>query len=168
MGLESLLLSISFKKPLKEELIIEIFEEAGASFLKNKSNIDNINDFRHWYFEIRTENGLSEIDILLTPNKNQITSWTLRFSILSPEKVIDQSFNFLRKLKSLRSLKVFDTQLNSKEIELDIEKFKDNQDNERKREIILNNKTGIVIEGGSATTDYIHRNDLVDKIWKLK
>ena len=168
MGLESLLLSISFKKPLKQELIIETFEEAGASFLKSKSNIDNINEFRHWYFEIRTENGLSEIDILLTPSKNQVTSWALRFSILSPEKVIDQSFNFLRKLKSMRSLKVFDTQLNSKEIELDIEKFKDNQDNERKRQIILSNKNGIVIEGGSATTDYIHRNDLVDEIWKLK
>ncbi len=168
MGLESYILTAAFKKPLDQKDILEIFRDAGASFLIDKSNTENLNDFRHWYFEVRSDLGLTEIDVLLVPNKNFATTWSIRFSILSPSSVIDQTFDFLKKLKSIRSVNVFDTQNNSKELDLDVEDFKLNKVRDRKRQIIIDNQTGLIIEGGSATTNHIHDNGLMEKIWKIK
>lgn len=168
MGLEAYIMTAAFTKPVDQTEIVKLFQDSGATFLTSKSNTEPVDKFRHWYFEIRTEFGLTEIEIMLTPNKTYTTSWTLRFSILSPSTVIEQSFNFLNKLKTKRSLKVFDLDNKSKELELDIEAFKMNNDNVRKRQIIINNKTGLVIEGGSVTTQYIHDNNLMEKIWGEK
>lgn len=168
MGLESLLLSISFKKPLNEELIVDVFTKAGAFYLEEKSNISDQKEFRHWLFELRSSQGLTEIELMITPKKNYATTCSIRFSILSPSSVIDQTFTFLNKLKSLRSFKLFDAQLNSKELSLESEEFKKNIENELKRNIVLNNKEGLVIEGGQKTTDYIHEHKLAEKIWTRK
>jgi hypothetical protein len=165
MGLESYIMTAAFTKPVDQTEIVNIFQASGAFFLTNKSNTEPVDSFRHWYFEIRTELGLTEIDLMLTPNKTKVTNFTLRFSILSPETVIDQTFNFLTNLRTKRSLKVFDTDNKSKELDLDIAAFKANKDNVKKLKIITNNKTGLVIEGGSVTTKFIHDNNLMEKIW---
>jgi hypothetical protein len=165
MGLESYIISASFKKPLDQTEIINLFKDSGATFLFDKSNTEPLDSFRHWYFEIRSNLGLTEIEIMLTPDKTYATTFTTRFSILSPSTVIDQTFDFLSKLKTKRSLTVFDTDNKSKVLNLDVADFKLNVENVRKRQIIINNKTGLVIEGGSATTEYIHKNNLMDKIW---
>lgn len=166
MGLESYIISASFKKPLLQTEIINLFQDAGATFHVDKSNIEPLDSFRHWYFEIRSNLGLTEIEILLTPNKTYVTTFVARFSILSPSTVIDQTFDFFSKLKTKRSLTVFDTDNNSKVLTLDIEDFKSNKEKVRKRQIIINNKTGLVIESGSTTINYIHKNNLMDKIWE--
>lgn len=166
MGLESYLITAVFTKPVDQTEIVNIFQESGATFLTKKSNTEPVDTYRHWYFEIRTELGLTEIDIMLTPNKTNATNWTLRFSILSPATVIDQTFNFLSKLRTKCSLKVFDTDNKSKELDLDIAAFKANKDKVKKLRIIINNKNGLVIEGGSATTQYIYDNNLMEKIWR--
>src|ERR1700741_778149 len=165
MGLESYIMTAAFTKPVDQTEIVNIFQNSGATFLTSKSNTEPVDTFRHWYFEIRTDLGLTEIEVMLTPNKTNATSWTLRFSILSPSTVIDQTFNFLSKLRTKRSLKVFDSDNKSKELDLDIAAFKANNDNVRKRQIIINNKTGLVIESGDATTQYIHDNNLIGKFW---
>ncbi len=166
MGLESYLITVAFTKPVDQTEIVNIFQESGATFLTNKSNTEPVDTFRHWYFEVRTEHGLTEIDIMLTPNKTSVTNWTIRFSILSPAKVIDQTFNFLSKLRTKRSLKAFDSDNKSKELDLDIIAFKANKDKVKKLQIIINNKNGLVIEGGSVTTQHISDNNLMEKIWR--
>ena len=165
MGLESYLLYASFKKPVSQTEIKNVIENAGAKYLAAKSNIDPIDTYRHFYFEIRSDLGLTELEVLLSPGKSKVTSFSLRFSILSPSTVIDQTFSFLNKLKTSTSIKVFDADNNSKELNLNADEFKLNKDKVRKRQIVVNNKTGLVIEGGSATTNYIHDNNLMDKIW---
>ena len=166
MGLESYLLHVVFKNVVPQTEIKGIIESAGASFLSDKSNIEPIDTYRHFYFEIRSELSLTELELLLTPGKSIVTSFSLRFSILSPSSVIDQTFAFLNKLNTLRSIKVLDSDNNSKKLNLDINQFKLNKDKVGKRQIVLNNKTGLVIEGGSATNDYIYNNNLIDKIWR--
>lgn len=168
MGLESYLISLSFKKPIEIADLVDVFQDCGAKFLNNKSNTEQLESFRHWYFEIRSDLGLTEIDVLLTPFQVVATTCSIRFSILSPSTVIDQTFNFLSILKSKRSIKIFDTENNSRELKLDIESFKLNKNNIKKRQIIINNDTGLIIEGGNATTKYIHDNNLLEKIWRLK
>lgn len=165
MGLESYIIMVSFRKPLDQGDIISVFQDSGATFLKDKSNTEPFNDYRNWYFEIRSHLGLTEINVLLPPNYSFTENFTIRFSILSPSTVIDQTLDFLSKLKLERSLIIFDSENSSKIISVDIADFKANKDKIKKRQIIINNKTGLIIEGGSATTDYIHKNNLINKIW---
>jgi hypothetical protein len=168
MGLESYLLYVMFKNPVSQTDIKNILEKAGATFLTDKSEIEPIDKDRDFYFEIRSDIGLTEINILLAPGKNIVKSFSLRFSILSPSSVIDQSFAFLNKLNTSHSITVFDTDNNSKKIKLSANEFKQNKDKVLKRQIVIDNKNGLVIEGGSATNEYIHNNYLWDKIWRLK
>ena len=165
MGLESCLIYLTVKSAVSQAEIKDIIENAGAIFLANKSNIDQLDTYRHFYFEIRSDFGLTEVDILLPPGETMITNMSVRFSILSPSSVIDQTFSFLNKLTISQTIKVFDADNNLKELDLNVEEFKLNADKIRKRQIVINNKTGLVIEGGSKTTDYIHSNNLMDKIW---
>jgi hypothetical protein len=165
MGLESYLINIVFKKPVPQTEIKDTIEGAGAAFLADKSSFEQLDSFRHFYFEIRSDLGLTELYILLMPGKTMATSMSIRFSILSPSSVIDQTFSFLKKLIFFGSLKIFDCDNDSKELSLDIDKFKLNKTKIRKRQIVINNKTGLVIEGGNTTTDYIYKNNLIDAIW---
>lgn len=165
MGLESYLLEVCFKNPVPQTDIKDIIESAGASFLAGKSNTEPIDTYRNFYFEIRSDLGLTELYILLAPEKRVVTNFSLRFSILSPSSVIDQSFAFLNKLNTIRSIKVIDADNKLKELDLSADQFKLNKNTVRKRQIIINNKTGLVIEGGAVTTEYIHNNNLMEKIW---
>ncbi|OQP40991.1 hypothetical protein A4H97_15435 [Niastella yeongjuensis] len=165
MGLESYLLEVCFKNPVSQTDIKDIIESAGATFLAQKSNTEPFDTYRNFYFEIRSDLGLTELNILLAPEKRVVTNFSLRFSILSPSSVIDQSFEFLNKINTIRSIKVIDTDNKLKELDLSADQFKLNKDIVRKRQIIINNKTGLVIEGGADTTEYIHNNNLMEKIW---
>ncbi len=167
MGLESCLLYLTFKNPVSQTDIKDILEIAGAVFLSDKSDINHLDTYRNFYFEIRSKQGLTEIHILLTPGKTVINDMSIRFSILSPSSVIDQTFSFLNKLNTFRTIKVFDTDNNSKKLDLNPDKFELNRDKIRKRQIVINNTTGQVIEGGSATNAYIHDNNLYD-IWGMQ
>jgi hypothetical protein len=165
MGLESYLLNSVFIKGIELNDIISVLEKAGATFLNNKLSPSDEERYRSLFFEIRSELGLTEIHILLSPNQTEIKSLNIRFSILSPSSVIDQTLLFLKELNKTHSLRLHDRELKNKSIDLDIENFKNNPDKIVKRQIIIDNKTGLVIEGDSATTDYIHNNNLMDKLW---
>ncbi|OQP59578.1 hypothetical protein A3860_36930 [Niastella vici] len=167
MGFESYLLQVNFKNPVPQTEIKDIIESAGASFLAGKSNTESIDTHREFYFEIRSALGLTEICVLLTPGERNVKYFTLRFSILSPSSVIDQSFAFLNKLNSLRIIKVLDTDNKLKKLDLSADKFKLNKVRIRKRQIIINNKTGLVIEGGGVSTEYIYNNNLMEKLWRI-
>jgi hypothetical protein len=165
MGLESYLLIVCFKDPVAQTDIKDIIERPGANFLAEKSNTEPFDTFRNVYFEIRSDLGLTELCILLAPEKRVVANFSLRFSILSPSSVIDQSFEFLNKLNTVKSIKVLDADNKLKELDLSADQFKLNKNKVRKRQIIINKKTGLVIEGGAVTTEYIHNNNLMEKIW---
>ena len=124
MGFESYLLHISFKNPVPQTEIKDIIENAGASFMAGKSKVEPIDTYRSLYFEIRSDLGLTEICVLLAAGERNVKNSTLRFSILSPSGVIDQSFAFLNMLNTLRIIKVFDADNKLKKLDLSADKFK--------------------------------------------
>ena|SRR5688572_23411154 len=89
MGLESYLLEICFKNPVPQTDIKDIIESAGASFLAGKSNIEPIDTYRNFYFEIRSDLGLTELYILLAPEKRVVTNFSMSNLLIQDLKALE-------------------------------------------------------------------------------
>lgn len=184
MGLEAYLFYVQFECPIPESNIINVFEKAGMVHLSK----DKQGSFRSFYFECRTEHGLTECHCLLPPEERELTQCSLRFSLLSPSTIIEQTFQILSHLDNMTPIRVFDTEIRDhiyrklrrdgevdtwfkgiegtpKEkdihkrsyIPIDVELFNMNQFGIRKREVVLNNKNGDVIESGDTTIRQIEK-----------
>jgi hypothetical protein len=193
MGLDSYLFQIRFEMPPKEADAIVLLEEAGMSYLKERSNNQTDQNYGCHYFEQRTANGLVEANLTTAPGDPAADEFSLRFSVLSPKSVVDQTFDFLNRLHTLSPIHVYDTEIKnhimrqlrqSGKVDKDFEGLKDEDEeaidklcfinlntadfkrNElqiMKRERILSNIEGVVIEGGSVTIDYIEKKGLFDR-----
>jgi hypothetical protein len=193
MGLESYLFQIRLQTPTSEEAVIEMFEEAGILYLNDKSQRQTKNSYGNLYFERRSNKGLTEAHVITTPGDTTVDEFSLRFSILSPKAVVDQTFEFLQKLNALSRIEVFDTEIRNhifrqlrqtgkvdqnfegldKEndeainklciISLSPDNFKRNELEIMKRQTILNNTKGEIIEGGSATMNFIGKKGLFNR-----
>jgi hypothetical protein len=195
MGLESYLFNIEFAAPIQEDKIVTLFHAAGMTHLIDKNLGGTINDFRSYYFEIRSEQGLTEVHCLLSPSETILQSFNLRFSVLSSKYVIDQTFKFLHDLNAFKSIRLIDTEirnhiyrklrkegkvdqsfvgLNQVEedyvenccyIPLDLEMFKQNELAIAKRQRVLENENGMIIEGGEKTIGLIDKKGLFERFF---
>lgn len=193
MGLESYLFYVIFKKPLIQEAIINTLESIGMNYLIDKSNPYLSVGYKDLFFELRTNKGLTEVHVDLSVNDEEIKGFHLRFSILSPHMVIDQTFALLKSLNELFEIEIYDTEIrnhflrklrqdgkvdiafqglterDNKAIDklcivtLDVEDFKRNEYNIKKRQVIINNENGAIVEGGNATFDSIQKKGLFRK-----
>ena len=194
MGIETYLFKIKFKHPVLEENLVDLFDKIGMTHLVNKSEKRTNNKYGLFYFELRTTNGLTEAECLLAPKDTSLREFSLRFSIISPKSVIEQTFTLLNRLNELTPISVYDTEINNHiyrqlqkarkvdnffkgiegstqevtidrmcYIDLDVNNFLKIDSGIRKRKIIIRNDTGVVIESGSATVNYINNNGIYDK-----
>jgi len=193
MGLEAYLLQIKFQTPISEEEVILLLEQAGMAYLADKSHKQNINSYGNLYFEERSIKGLIEAHILTAPGDTRIDDFSLRFSILSPKTVVDQTFEFLQKLCTLIDIEVYDTEirnhifrrlrqtgkvdqnfegLNEEDdaaidklcfVSLNADDFKRNELEIVKRQTVLDNEHGEIIEGGAATINFIDKNGFFNR-----
>jgi hypothetical protein len=151
-------------------------------------------EFRSYYFELRTENGLTEANVIFEPKLSSVNEFSLRFSVLSPKAIIDQTFNILAALNSTIPIKIYDTEITNhiyrqfrkdgvvdqhfgglentdKEndimqkcyIPIDINEFIKNEFGIYKRQLIISNEYGEVIEGGEKTIEFIEKKGLLDR-----
>jgi hypothetical protein len=164
MGMESYLLQVKFATPVHQDQLEPLFSAHGAHYLAEKSTTLSTETFQHYYFQVKDDRGLTEIDVLFAPYQVQAYGFTLRFSILSPSTVIDQAFEFLKSLAADQPIRVYDPEMDFEEIPLDVSAFKFNGSNIRKRQAVIDNKTGVIIEGGQASADYIYRNNLMAQL----
>ena len=111
MGLESYLLRIRFHTATSGNTVIALLEEAGMRYLKERSQFQTADSYGDLYFELRTNQGLTEANVTTSPGETTVDEFSLRFSILSPNTVIDQTFEFLRKLNNLSRVNVYDTEI---------------------------------------------------------
>ena len=111
MGLEAYLFTIEFKEPVLEQEIIDLFETIGMTHLNDKFQKRTDKNYGSYYFELRTEMGLTEGHCILAPTDRELSDFSLRFSVVSPKTVIDQTFQLLIKLNELRPIDVYDTEI---------------------------------------------------------
>ena len=153
MGLEAYLLLVPFKEPVSLAEAKQLLGECGAKPASLHTQME---------FEMRDSRGLTEV-LLDALNNEQVRSLHLRFSILSPHTVIDQAFEFLNNLSKHKAIRLFDTHLKMRELPIDVTKFKQNAEGVKRRQTVIDNKTGMAIACGKATTDYIHEHQLESK-----
>ena len=194
MGLEAYLFNIEFKEPVLEQDIVGLFEKIGMNHLNDKFEKRTDKNYGSYYFEYRTENGLTEGHCILEPTDREISDFSLRFSVVSPKSVINQTFDLLKKLNDIKPINVYDTEIknhvyrklrqdkkvddwfNGLEgtdeeakiekgcyIEIDIDKFNQNELGIMKRQLLINNDKGEVIESGSNTINHIEKKGLFDR-----
>ncbi len=193
MGLEAYLLRIKFQTPTTENIAIALLEEVGMSYLKDKSRQQTKDSYGDMFFEIRTSKGLTEANITSSPGDPTVDEFSLRFSILSPKTVVDQTFELLQKLNEISRIDVFDTEirnhilrrlrqdgkvgrnfegLEDKDddaidklcfIALNADDFKRNELDIKKRQTVLENTKGEIIEGGSATINFIEKKGMFER-----
>jgi hypothetical protein len=193
MGLEAYLLQIRFRKSTSEDEMIPLLREAGMLYLDYKSHKQDLNSYGNLYFEQRSNRGLTEAHVLTSPGYTTVDDFSLRFSILSPKSVVDQTFEFLQKLNALIEIEVYDPEirnhifrrlrqtgkvdlnfagLNKEDdaaieklciISLNTDEFKRNELEIVKRQTVLANADGEIIEGGSATIDFIEKKGLFNR-----
>lgn len=111
MGLEAYLFNIEFKEPVLEREIVDLFETIGMTHLVNKFEKRTEENYGSFYVELRTEKGLTEGHCILAPTDRELSDFSLRFSVVSPKTVIDQTFDLLIKLNELRPINVYDTEI---------------------------------------------------------
>jgi len=193
MGLEAYLFNIEFKEPVLEQDIVGLFERIGMTHMVDKFEKRTDKNYGTYNFEFRTENGLTEGHCILAPTDRELSDFSLRFTVVSPKTVINQTFDLLKKMNDIRPINVYDTEIrnhvyrqlrkhkklndwfNGLEgtdeegkiekacyIEIDIDKFKQNELGIMKRQILTNNDKGEAIESGSNTIDYIEKTGLFD------
>ena len=196
MGLEAYLFNIEFIEPVLEQDIVDVFDKIGMTHLTEKFKERTDKNYGSYYFELRTENGLTEGHCILAPTDTEISDFSLRFSVVSPKTVIDQTFDLLKKLNDIKPINVYDTEIKNHvyrqlrkdkkvddwfyglegtdeeakiekgcSIEIDVEKFRQNQLGLMKRQIVLNNEKGEIIESGSTTIDHIEKKGLFERFF---
>ena len=112
MGLEAYLFHIEFMTPISESRIIEIFESTGLKHLPEKGDFDPNKTFSSYFFETRTDMGLTECHCLLNRTvSNNLESCKIRFSLLTPKTVIDQTFKILSNLNNQVPIKILDSEI---------------------------------------------------------
>ena len=194
MGLEAYLFNIEFKQPILEKDIVSVFKKIGMIHLIDQFEKRTDKNYGSFYFELRTDKGLTEAHCILAPKATFLKDFSLRFSVVSPKSVIDQTFDLLKKLHEFEPINVYDTEIKnhiyrqlrrdkkvddwfngiegtSEEskiedmcyIEIDAEKFKQNELDIIKRQIVGTNDQGEIIESGSATIDLIEKKGLFDR-----
>jgi hypothetical protein len=194
MGLESYLFQIELDNAVDESKIIDLFKQVGMACLPTSKIKNPLTDYRSYYFELRTQNGLTEANVLFAPKETSTTEFSFRFSVLSPKAIIEQTFNILSILNSVNPIKVYDTEISNhiyrqlrkdgevdkdfggienteKEndimqkcyIPIDINEFIKNELNIYKRQLIISNEYGEVIEGGEKTIEFIEKKGLLDR-----
>ncbi len=194
MGLEAYLFNIEFKQPISENDIVSVFKKTGMVHLIDQFEKRTSENYGSFYFELRTNNGLTEAHCILEPTETTLNDFSLRFSVVSRKTVIDQTFDLMKKLNELEPINVYDTEIKnhiyrqlrrgkkvddwfngiegtSEEekiekmcyIEIDAEKFKQNDLDIMKRQILSRNEQGEIIESGSATINLIEKKGLFDR-----
>ena len=194
MGLEAYLFNIEFKEPVLEKDIVSLFDKVGMTHLVYKFEKRTDKNYGSYYFELRTENGLTEAHCILLPTDKFLRHFSLRFSVVSPKTVIDQTFDIMKRFNNFEAITIYDTEIanhiyrqlrkdkkvddwfNGLEgtdeeakidklcyIEIDAEKFKQNQLGIMKREIVTSNDKGEIIESGLTTIEHIEKKGLFDR-----
>lgn len=145
--MEVYLLKVHFKKALSKEELEKCLKKTGFKIVKS-------NDISTAY-ELDTSKGITEIQFY--EKEGFIPSFYIRFSVINPCSVINQTFGVLNKLKRWYNIKIEDWEIDEiiQSPQKHLSKIKEKMIEKRKE--LLSNKhiTSKPIRGGSVTLKYI-------------
>ncbi len=165
MGFDAYLFDVKFRKPIPEADIVGVFGAIGMAHLTERQVGETGKSYREYYFELRTQNGLTEAHCYLSPRDSLLDHFNMRFSIGNPKTVVGQTFALLKKLHESHPVDVCDTEIhnhffsnpiNAPEhlaatkvngnyfIPIDELAFIQNELGLLKREIVCRNKRGVI------------------------
>ena len=160
MGLEAYLFRLYFNKEVDFSELSNFLLDYGFKIVKKEG--DSISEYRSIYYELASEKGITET--ILSPKQKEVDVMNVRFSVISPPKVTDQTFTFFKILNETYGFKLCDTEVSNhiflatrkpadrkwsgvswigpkppKEtvIPIDVEEFKKNKMGIRKRKLVL-------------------------------
>ena len=112
MGMESYLFKVVFKEKVRNEEIVPLLIKTGARMLEEeKSFWDDSFGYKSFFFEIRSDQGLTQMHVLLDGNETYLENFSVRFSVVSPATVIDQTFDFFERLNSQTPIVLRDAEI---------------------------------------------------------
>ncbi len=189
MGLEAYLLRVKFKKPVNADKLHYFLEKQGFKMISKRGS--KLSDYRDGCYELASDKGITEANILVPPEKITVIALSVRFSVISPASVIDQTFDFFKELNKEFELELQDTeiinhlwlettriedrkgrgriptpeeyeeQMKEVAIPIDAEEFKKNKLGIRKRQSVLRDKPRQKPLKCDDTLDNMNRNQLL-------
>lgn len=177
MGMESYLFKIELHQKIEAQKLNDIFNTLGLQLVEQKmGEHEEPSEFFH---ELFTDDGIIETHSFLSLGENQLCQFYLRFSICSPPKIVDRTFELLVALNTILPIRVKDMEsLNylhlgpkgrlrpdfdverSAYIPIDVTIFKQNLYGIAKRALLLEeDREHSVIRGGSATLDHLENKN---------
>ena len=111
MGFDAYLFDVKLRKPIPEADIVGVFGAIGMVHLAERHVGKNGKSYSGYYFELRTQNGLTEAHCLLSPRDSFLNYFNMRFSIGNPKTVVGQTFALLQKLHESHPVNVCDTEI---------------------------------------------------------
>lgn len=159
MGLEAYLFRLCFDENVDFFRLNNFLLDYGFKVVKKES----ISEYRSICYELASEKGITEAHILLSPKQKEVDVMHVRFSVISPHNVTDQTFTFFKILNETYGFKLCDTEVSNhiflatrkpadrkwsgvtwaQEVEeealipIDVEEFKKNKMGIRKRRLVL-------------------------------
>ncbi len=109
MGLEAYLFRIKFKDLVDANRLHYFLENYGFKILKRRGK--KISGYREGFYELASDKRITEIHLLVAPHKKSVDDIYVRFSVISPSTVVDQTFDFFKVLRTEFELVVQDTEV---------------------------------------------------------
>lgn len=186
--MESYLFKIELHQKIEAQKLNDIFNTLGLQLVEEKSGENK--EQTAFFHECFTKDGIIETHSFLKPGEKKLCQFYLRFSICSPPKIVDRTFEFLVALNAILPIRVKDMESlnylhlgpkgrltpefdveNSAYIPIDVTIFKQNLDGIAKRALLLEeDRNRSVIRGGSATLDYLENKNWLGRFlgWIFK
>jgi len=97
--------------PVPELEILGLFDSIGMTHLANRHTIRTENDYGSYFFELRSDKGLTEAHCVLRPTDMTLSEFSIRFSVISPKTVIDQTFHLFERLNVIKPIDIYDSEI---------------------------------------------------------
>jgi len=131
MGLEAYLFRLSFRKNVDFSSLNNFLLDSGFKIVKKEG--DPMSKSETCY-ELASKKGITETILRLEQKWMHVLN--VRFSVMSPPNVIDQTFTFFKILNETYGFKLYDTEVHAY-IPIDVEESKKNKMGIWKRKSVL-------------------------------
>ncbi|MBC8501231.1 MAG: hypothetical protein ISS25_01360 [Nanoarchaeota archaeon] len=110
MGIEAYLFRIRFKKKVDYSELDNFLKKYGFKVVESHDK-----DYKESFYELKSRKGVTEAHVYIGPDKDKLDSFYVRFSVISPPLVIEQTFDFFAALNEKSDLEVQDTEISNHE-----------------------------------------------------